>query len=241
MTSAAAARRILVSGATSGIGAAVCRRLLAAGHGIVALGRDFSKLDCADDGRLVAEEVDLGDLDRLPSFVDDLVRRHDDLDGAVLAAGRGHLAHLEQFSYSQLRDLMDLNFTSQAFLARGLVSMLKRRRGGDLIFIGSEAALQGKRQGTVYCASKFAIRGFAQALRDETAKSGVKVSLIHPGMVRTPFFDELNIAPGPAVEHALDGDDVAVAVEFILGQPATAVVDEIRLSPLKQVVVFDRG
>lgn len=234
------ARKVLVTGATSGIGAAISRRLLEEGHRVVGIGRDFSKLDCADHPEFVAQIVDLADLDALPAALQSLLRRHPDLDGAILAAGRGHLAHLEQFSFAQLRALMDLNFTSQAFVARSLIPKFKQQGRGDLIFIGSEAALEGKRQGTVYCASKFALRGFAQALRDEAAKSGVRVSLIHPGMVRTPFFEPLSISPGPEEDQALLAEDVAAAVDYVLSQRPGAVVDEIRLAPQKQVVVFDR-
>lgn len=232
----AASRRYLITGATSGIGAAISRQLLRAGHRVVGLGRDFTKLDCAADEAFEAVVLDLADLDRLPTALDTLLPSLGTLDGAILAAGRGHLAHLEEFSYAHLRALMDLNFTSQAFVARALVPQLKRRGHGDLVFIGSEAAFAGKRQGSVYCASKFALRGFAQALREESGKSGLRVSLIHPGLVRTPFFDELKIEPGSAEGQALAADDVAAAVLYVLAQGPGVVIDELRLSAPTQVV-----
>ncbi len=229
-------RRYLVTGATSGIGAAISRQLLRAGHRVVGVGRDFAKLEGAGDEGFQAEVLDLADLDALPMALDALLRRVGGLDGAVLAAGRGHLAHLEEFSFAHIRSLMDLNFTSQAFVARALVPQLKRQGRGDLIFIGSEAAFEGKRQGSVYCASKFALRGFAQALRQETAKGGLRVSLIHPGLVRTPFFDDLTIEPGAAEGQALVSDDVAAAVLYVLAQGPGVVIDELRLSAPTQGV-----
>ena len=66
--------------------------------------------------------------------------------------------------------------------------VMKKIGKGDVIFIGSEAALNGSRKGTIYCASKFALRGFAQALRDECSKSSIRVTIINPGMVKTGFF-----------------------------------------------------
>lgn len=233
-------RTLLVTGATSGIGAAISRQLLADGHQILGVGRDFTRGSSEGQPRFVPCPLDLEDLDALPRALEDLLRRHVEVDGAVLAAGRGLLGHLEQFSYTQIRQLLDLNFTSQAFVARALMPRLKARGGGDLIFIGSEAALEGKRQGSIYCASKFALRGFAQALREEGAKADVRVSLIHPGVVRTPFFDELHISPGPDDAHALEANDVADAVRYVLGLRPGAVVDELRLAPRQQAVVFDR-
>lgn len=236
-------RRILVTGATSGIGLATTRRLLAEGHRVVATGRDLSKLqpeNLALDPSVIAHlecvALDLGNLEVLPEAVELLARTHDDLDGVVLAAGRGLLGNLEQFSYRQIRELVDLDLTAQIFCARAFLPGLKRRGGGDLVLMGSEAAIRGGRGGSVYCAAKFGLRGFAEALRGECSKAGLRVTLINPGMVRTPFFEGLPIRPGPEASHALRPEDVASAVAFVLALPPEAVVDRLDLSPLKSVV-----
>lgn len=230
-----ARRRALVTGASSGIGRAIAERLLADGHAVVGVGRDAARLDL--DGDAFSPEVlDLADLDALPSRLDELARRHPDVDALVLAAGRGALGGLESFAYREIRALVDLDFTAQAFFARAFLPGMKRRGRGDLLFLGSEAALRGARQGSIYCAAKFALRGFAQALREECSKSGVRVTILHPGMVRTPFFDDLPIAPGGDADNALAPEDVAAAAALALSLPPGAVVDEIALSPLKKVV-----
>lgn len=228
-------RTVLVSGATSGIGAAISRRLLADGHAVIGIGRDFSKVDFGSS-RFTPVVLDLAALTSLPERLGELVKTHPELDALVLNAGRGELGGLEELSYEQIRSLLELNFTSHAFMTRAFLPGFKQRRRGDLIFIGSEAALVGRRQGSIYCASKFALRGFAQALREECAKSGVRVSSIHPGMVRSPFFSALDIVPGDAPENALEPEEVAAAVAFVLAQRDGVVVDEIQLSPLKKVI-----
>ena len=68
---------------------------------------------------------------------------------------------------------------------------LKRNGNSRVIYMGSEAALRGAKRGSLYCAAKFGLRGFAQSLRQECASSGVHVSIINPGMVNTPWFDRL--------------------------------------------------
>jgi NADP-dependent 3-hydroxy acid dehydrogenase YdfG len=231
-------RTVLLSGASSGIGAAIRERLLGdprKRHRVIGLGRELARLPAPSE-RFAPEQLDLEDLEALPRRLEELARRHPGLDALVLCAGRGQFGGLEEFSYRDLRALVDLNFTSQAYLARAFLPQLKRRGGGDLIFIGSEAALQGKRQGAIYCATKFAVRGLAQALRDECGRSGVRVAVVHPGMVRTPFFNRLDFEPGAAADNAVLPEDVAAAVELILGARAETVFDEIVLSPRTRVV-----
>lgn len=239
------ARTILVTGASSGIGLAVSRRLLAGGHRVIGLARRLAS-SAIDDPRFHGCAIDLADLDALPERLDELTTTlpppFAEVSGLVCCAGRGRFGSLEEFSCHQIRELMDLNFTSQACLVRTLLPRLKqqaRRVGtGHILFIGSEAALQGGRRGAIYSASKFALRGFAQALRDECSRSAIGVSIINPGMVRTAFFDRLAFRPGPEDSQAIAAEDVAVVVDTILGMRPGTVIDEINLSPLNRVIQF---
>lgn len=223
-----------VSGATSGIGAAVAERFLGDGWRVLGIARRAADLE--SHPQMTPAPIDLEDLDRLPTQLEALVREYGPPDAAVLAAGRGLLGALEEASYRQIRQLIDVGLTAQIFFARALLPAMKRRGRGDVVFIGSEASLQGRRRGSVYCAAKFGLRGLAQALREECATAGVRVSIVHPGTVRTPFFDDLEIEPGPEAEHALAADDVAAAVLHTLALPPDVVVDEIIISPRVQQV-----
>ena len=225
----------LVTGASSGIGYAVAVALLERGHRVMGLGRDQARLNIAHPAfRPVS--CNLADLDALPERLAALHSELSRIKGVVLCAGAGRFGSLEEFSYAQIRELVDLNVTAQMYLARTVLPTFKARGAGDLILIGSQAALAGGRRGTVYTATKFAIRGFCQALRQEASASGVRVALINPGMVDTAFFDELDFAPGESPENHLRADDVAAAVCAVLDMPPGTVVDEINLSPLKKVI-----
>jgi short-subunit dehydrogenase len=177
-------------------------------------------------------------LQELPPQLKQLAKNFPDIDAVIFAAGIGQFGSLEEFSYSQIEALMTVNFTSQVFLTRALLPQLKRKNRADLIYIGSEAALKGSRKGAVYCASKFALRGFTQALREECSKSGMRVCLINPGMVKTPFFDTLNFAPGDDESNCLLPEDVAEAVDYVMNSRTQIVIDEINLNPLNKVVKF---
>ncbi len=228
-------RKILITGASSGIGRETCKRLLNDGHQVIGIARDFSKFPCDDDA-FTPITIDLEAVETLPKQLQLLAKTQSDTDAIICCAGRGQFASLEEFSYEQIRSLIDLNFISQAFIARAFLPVLKRQQSGTLIFIGSEAALRGSRKGSIYCASKFALRGFAQALRDECSKSGVSVSIINPGMVKTEFFDELLFSHGDEEDNYLLPEDVADAIALIINARNSTVIDEINLSPLKNVV-----
>ncbi len=231
------ARTYLVTGASSGIGRAVSDRLLQDGHRVVGLARSFEKIRHSPPG-LTTAEIDLSALDALEERLTHLASQHSDVDGIVCSAGRGRFGSLEEFSFEQIRSLVDLNVTSQIYLLRTFLPAMKRQGRGDIVLIGSEAANKPGPRGAVYAATKAALGGLAAALRAETSKSGVRVAVVHPGMVRTGFYDDTFFSPGPRDDESLLPEDVADAVLQILSARAGAVLDEIHLSPLKRVVRF---
>ncbi|MFI3118541.1 MAG: SDR family oxidoreductase [Methylococcaceae bacterium] len=232
-------RTILVTGAGSGIGRAIARQLLQQGHHVLGVSRDSGKF-IRHMANFSPVQLDLSRLNDIPQKIRELELAFPDLDAVIFCAGRGQFGSVEEFSYAQIEDLMTVNFTSQAFLVKALLPGLKRKNHGDLIFIGSEAALKGSRKGALYCAAKFALRGFTQALREDCGKSNVRVCLINPGMVKTAFFDHLSFEPGDHQSNFIEPEDVAEAVSYVLHSRAQIVLDEINLSPLNKVVKFKK-
>ncbi len=232
-------RTILVTGASSGIGRAIARNLLQQGHHVIGVSRDSAKFTRPPDN-FSPLQLDLSRLNDIPQKIRELEQTFPEIDAVVFCSGRGQFGSVEEFSYAQIEDLMILNFTSQAFLVRALLPSLKRKAHSDLIFIGSEAALKGSRKGAVYCAAKFAVRGFTQALREECGKSNVRVCLINPGMVKTAFFEQLSFEPGADQSNFIEPEDIAETVSYVLNSRAQIVIDEINLSPLNKVVKFKK-
>jgi 3-hydroxy acid dehydrogenase/malonic semialdehyde reductase len=228
-------RTVLVTGASSGIGRAIAEKLLQQGHRVIAVSRTMQTIT-----GLTTVQLDLNRLQDLPSQLKQLVKDFPDIDAVIFAAGIGQFGSLEEFSYAQIETLMNVNFTSQVFLTRALLPALKRKKRADLIYIGSEAALKGSRKGAIYCAGKFALRGFTQALREECSNSGMRVCLLNPGMVKTPFFDKLNFVHGDDDSNYLLPEDIAEAVDYVMNSRTQIVVDEITLNPLNKVVKFKK-
>jgi 3-hydroxy acid dehydrogenase / malonic semialdehyde reductase len=232
-------RTVLVTGASSGIGRAIAQNLLQQGHTIIGVSRDCRKFIRKMDNFSFVQ-LDLSRLNELPQKIRQLQQMFPEIDAVVFSAGMGQFGSVEEFSYSQIEALMTINFTSQVFLTKALLPDLKRKASSDLIFIGSEAALKGSRKGAVYCAGKFALRGFTQALREECGNSNVRVCLINPGMVKTAFFENLTFEPGEHESNVILPEDVAETVAYVLSSRAQIVIDEINLSPLNKVVKFKK-
>lgn len=228
-------KKILVTGASRGIGLAVSNYLLRKNYSVIGIARNFSKSSLEHED-FVPIELDLSDLKSLPKRFKELSQEHPDVCAILCNAGRGCFGNLEEISYGEISSIMELNFLSHAFLVKSYLPHFKKRRGGNIIFIGSEAAIAGKRKGSIYCATKFALRGFAQALRDECSSANISVSVINPGMTQTDFFQNLSFSPGKeSFEHILPEDIAKVVFMLLEARPGT-VFEEINLSPQKKKI-----
>jgi|TARA_B100000795_G_scaffold85819_1_gene62338 NADP-dependent 3-hydroxy acid dehydrogenase YdfG len=226
---------VVVTGASSGIGLALVKAMLAEGYAVLGVANNFDKARLSHPN-FSSRSINLADLDALPEAMSSLLNEIDiPIKALINNAGIGRMGFLEQLSVKDIRLVMDTNLTSQVIVTKAFLPLLKKQGEGDILFMGSEAALKGARQGSIYCASKFAIRGFSQALREECGKSGVRVTLINPGAVRTPFFEKLNFEPEFAPENAIEPEDIASAVSMVLASRSGTVFDEITLSPRNQV------
>lgn len=228
-------RTIVVSGASSGIGRSISERLLSEGHRVIGLARDHSKFDPKSDAYLT-RVVDLADPAQVHNTFEGILAEFPQLCTVISNAGVGTVGCLEEFSMQQIENSIQINLISHLYVARAVLPHFKKQGKGDLIFTGSESSLRGAAKGTLYCAAKFGMRGMTQSLRQECSRNGVRVMGIYPGMVRTPFFDELSFEPGADVDNAIAPEDVAKVVSTMLSLPRNTVIDEVELTPLKKVV-----
>lgn len=229
------AKTAIVTGASKGIGLAIALKLINKGWNVIGIARQF--ISDLPKG-FIPYKLDLANIKELPKALKQLKKEHPTIDSIICNAGKGSFGSLEELSFADIHSLIDLNFLSHVYLIKMFLPELKKQNNGSVIFIGSEAALQGKRMGSIYCASKFALRGFAQALRDECSTSNVRITIINPGMVQTDFFKDLKFCPGESsLEHLLP-EDVAEAVDLVLNAREGAVFDEINLSPQKKRIRF---
>lgn len=232
-------RTALVTGHSKGIGLAITEALLQQGHSVIGVARN--SIDNRDHLHQIS--TDLSDLDATSAMAKSLLAQTslpqsqiNTPDAVICNAGAGRFGALENFSARQIEQSIQLNLVSPLVLLRAFLPALKKHKRSNIVFIASESAVQGGRFGSVYSAAKFGLRGAAQSLRLECASANCHVGIVNPGMVRTDFFADLSFEPGDASQHALQAENVATAVMSLLNSPDNAVLEEINVRPLHNVV-----
>ena len=228
----------LITGASSGIGLATAGLLLSRGYQVIGLSRRGPVTELEHEN-FSSVALDLGDLESLDEKLREVLDARE-IDCFIHAAGQGHFGSIEQFSIAQIETSIRVNLTSAMVVCRSLVPVLRQRGRGRLIFIGSESALIAGSKGALYCATKYGLRGFCQSLREDCGSDGIQVSLVNPGMVRSPFFDDLSFEPGPQPENAITVNDVAAVILQILQSSEDIVFDEVNLSPRVKSINFGK-
>ncbi|MEA2224662.1 MAG: hypothetical protein QOH83_3038 [Solirubrobacteraceae bacterium] len=220
----------LITGASSGIGAATARAAADAGYRLVLAARSTDKLSALADelggsDRAIAVTCDVTDFAQQEAMVHAALEAFGRLDVAFANAGfgaaRGFLAETPE----HWRDMVLTNVLGCAFTIRATIAPLTQARGHLLL----TSSVAGRRplQGSLYSATKHAVTAMAESARQELNDTGVRVTAIEPGMVDTPFFDN-------PVSNALQAEDIARAVMFAVQQPPHVDVNEILIRPVAQ-------
>ena len=230
-------RKVLVTGSSDGIGRSITLSLLNSGAKVIGLARDHSKFN-PEIKNYIKYKTDFSNEEILLNTIAKIINEHKDLDCLVSNAGFGKFGTLETFSAKEINDFIFTNLTSHMILTNKILPHLKKIRKGNIIFIGSESALKGGKNGSLYSAAKFGLRGFSQSIREESCSKNIHVSLINPGMVRTSFFKNLDFMPGEDKSNAIEPDDIGKIIIDILSTRNGSVIEEINLSPLKKVIKF---
>lgn len=172
---------VLLTGATGGIGHAIARRLKAEGADLILTGRKAEVLTpLADELGARSVVADLGD----PAALDALLTEAGPIDVLVANAALPGTGQLTAMPVDRIDANLDVNLRAPIMLARAVLPQMTERRAGHLVFIGSVSGIVASPGSSLYNATKFAIRGFADALRQDLYGTGVGVSNVQPGFVR---------------------------------------------------------
>lgn len=215
-------KRAVVTGASSGIGAAICRRLLELGYSVVGVSRS---VDAAafEGAAFEAVNVDLSSQKETLAFCQRL--KSESVDILVNAAGFGRFEPHEELSATTITEMTFLNLTAPMLLTNAALRSLKEN-GGYLININSIEALRASKFAGVYSATKAGLRAFGEALFEETRKSQLSITNINPDMTESAFYDKLRFSTTQKESERLLASDIADALTHILSMRKGAVVSE---------------
>ena len=221
----------LVTGASRGIGLAVAEGLQAAGLRVVRLARTLRDAKSERRIDIACDVTKADDVDRAVSRVEKEVGVPDVL---VNNAGIFFIKQLGDTTLGDFTSTFTTNLASAFLFAHAIVPKMVARGSGHLVTIGSISDYIGFSGSTAYAASKFGLRGMHEVIRQETAKSGVRTTLVSPGPVDTDIWNAVDPDSKPGFTRRKDmlrAEDVAAAVVYAVTQPEHVAVTEIRLVP----------
>jgi NADP-dependent 3-hydroxy acid dehydrogenase YdfG len=225
-------RVLLITGASTGIGAATTRQAVGSGWKVVASARSEDKLRelaaALGEDNVLAQRCDVTDFSDQERLAQAALDHFGQIDAVFANAGFGAKRGFLEEDPGQWRSMVLTNVLGVAYTIRATLPHLRDRGRGHYVLTSSVA---GRRAlpGSLYSSTKWAVTGMGESLRQELRqeKLDIRVTIVEPGMVDTPFFDN-------PVTGALEPDDIARIVMFALEQPERVDINEILVRPIKQ-------
>jgi NADP-dependent 3-hydroxy acid dehydrogenase YdfG len=244
MAGTLAGKIALVTGASSGIGAAAAEVLASAGATVVVAARRVDRLEAlvhqieSRGGKAFALPGDVTDEETAQGLVTGTVSRFGRLDILVNSAGVIDSGGVENADMARYRRVVDINLLGSLYTCHAAIGPMRAQGGGDIINISSTAGRRAAALFNAYAASKFALTGMTEAMRQEVGRYGIRVCIIEPGATTTevsagvgdPNYRKF-IQEHVSKEGAMKPEDVAGAILFVVSLPPRANVSQLLIRP----------
>lgn len=226
-------QKFLITGSSSGVGKYLTENLLEQNNVVgIARRNNFKHVNYHHIA------LDLAKVSLVTDKAKQIAKEHEDINHIIINAGFGYFKELDQFSEKQIIELFNVNIISQIILLRFLLSNLRKQKNSKVIFIGSEAALNGAKKATIYAATKFAMRGFAQSLRAELKQDNIAVTMLNPGVMDSDFYKNLDFTFATEKANKINLKDIFMLIDLICKLDNHMVIDEINLTPMKNHIKY---
>lgn len=235
---------VIITGASSGFGAALAGRLNKAGYKLLLAARRLEKLEELNLENALCKKVDVTDIDTFRQAVEEAKKYFGlEVDCLVNNAGVMLLGDIESQDRAEWKKMFDLNVLALLDTTQVVLSDMKKNKTGTIINLSSIAGIKAFNNHAAYCGAKFAVHGISETLRQEVADDGIRVITIAPGAAETELIshttsDEI-IADYDQWKKDMGGvicaDDVAGAIEFVYAQPQNVCIRELVISATRQI------
>lgn len=232
-------KRVLITGATGGIGSQVAKLLAAGGAELFLTGRRSDKLsELADALRLPATRTfaaELSDPDMVQSLAARVSEQFESIDILINAAGIGIIKPLEQLTTDDFKKTLDSNLVATFLLVKAFLPGMKLTGKGLIINIPGVLGKVPMAGAAAYSASKYGLVGMMQSIREELKRTEVRITNVFMGGVDSPFWDEIPMRVQR--EKMIRSEEAARAIWFLCQQPASGVVSEMVLQPFNHQAI----
>lgn len=219
---------VIITGGSSGIGMATAKQFIAKGAKVVITGRDKDKLDrVATEIGATPLQFDISNLKSIPAKAKEaLALLEGKVDTVINNAGIGFFPFLGEITEDDLTKVYNTNVFGLALFTQELIPVFKTQSYGNIINIGSTASQKGFARGSIYAASKFAVRGMTQSWQAELRKDNIRVSLVNPSEVTTAFANETRVEQDEQ-SNKLGSEDIAQAIVSVVEMRDKGFVPEV--------------
>ena len=239
-------KTILITGATSGIGLAAAKKLANKKNQLILCGRRQHKLDEISNEiskitNVLTLRFDVSNKEEVNKVLENLPKEFSSIDVLINNAGNAHgLDTIQEGSLDDWDNMIDSNVKGLLYVSRVIMPTMIENQNGHIINIGSLAGREVYKKGNIYCATKHAVNAISKAMRIDLNKTGIKVSEINPGLVETDFSNVRFKGDSDRAEKvyqgykALQADDIADIIEFVINRPSHVNIADILVLPQAQ-------
>jgi NAD(P)-dependent dehydrogenase (short-subunit alcohol dehydrogenase family) len=229
---------IVVTGGGQGLGAAICKTLAEDGAIVIAADVKAEKLQKvveeikASGGKAEGLSMNVADEQNVQQMIQQIISKYGKIDVVINNAGIDHTLSIEEISYEQFHQVIDVNLYGPFTVSKAVYTHMKQNGSGHIVNIASTASKRTWPNASAYHASKWGLLGFSHALHTEARKDNIKVTALVSGGMQTPFILERFPDVDPNVLQ--DPRNVAETIKYILCQPKETVIPEVMVLPMRE-------
>ncbi|RXJ49962.1 SDR family oxidoreductase [Gelidibacter gilvus] len=223
----------IVTGASGGLGAAISETLIQNGTKVYGLARNTQALHTLQKrlgAQFIPVPLDISNYEAVKSWVSETFSENNGPDILINNAGAGSFGKIDEMPTEEWAAMINTNLNGLYYITSQVASLLKKKKeGSHIINIGSILGSMGRAEGAAYCATKYGVQGFTDALFKELRFFNIKVTCFNPGSIDTHFFESSGIA---AHTNMLQPHDLANTVVHLLQTPDNMLISDITIRPL---------
>lgn len=222
---------ILITGGSDGLGKIMAAQFAGDGHQVIILASNEAKLKLAATSLGVDYvAADIGNYEQVQAAVDQVQKKYGRIDVLINNAGVWVEGTIDECEVNKIRQAIEVNLLGLINVSKAVVPSMRENNFGLIVNINSDAGEEYKSGKTVYCASKWGVTGFTKSLRRELESTGIRVTYVMPGRMRTNFFNKAGVDKD--LQGALEPEYLARMVKYIVDLPAGVVVPSVRMESM---------